>query len=274
MFLTKIVETKRQQVEAAKAALPLAELLPRLQDLPAPLEFRKTLEHGPGGIGVIGELKKASPSKGVLRHDFDPLALALAYEKSGLVDAISVVTETAYFQGSLEYLPLIKEQVRLPLLRKDFIIDVYQLYESRLYGADAVLLIAGLLNLSELQYFLAVLKHLGLAALVEVHDKKELDTALKAGASIIGINNRNLKTFATNLETTFLLRPYIPPKITVVSESGIGTPEEVRSLRNCKVDAILVGEYLMRCSDLTGGLEQLLGCAGEHHDLYKNLRSN
>jgi indole-3-glycerol phosphate synthase len=195
------------------------------------------------GLSLIAEIKKASPSKGVLREDFDPVTIARCYEDSG-ADAISILTDSAFFQGSLEYLRLVRDSVKLPLLRKDFIIDFYQLYEAAVYGADAVLLIVSVLG-EQLKSFLDHAHSLGLDALVEVHNGDELSIALKAGAKIIGVNNRDLSTFNMDLRTTFNLAGLVPDSCLLVSESGISTGEHIMSLAESGVDAVLIGETLM-----------------------------
>ena len=210
------------------------------------------------GVALIAEVKKASPSAGIIRADFDPVQIAREYEAVGAA-ALSVRTDKKFFQGQLEYLRLIRQAVRLPLLRKDFIIDERQLHETALAGADAVLLIVAILDDAQLKDYRALAGKLRLAALVEVHDDRELDRALNAGAEIIGINNRDLKTFRTNLVTTEKLAARIPAGKIIVAESGIHSRADVRRVASAGARAILVGESLMRSSDIAGKVKELLG---------------
>jgi indole-3-glycerol phosphate synthase len=210
------------------------------------------------GIALIAEVKKASPSKGVIRADFDPERIADAYAANG-ARCLSVLTDEAYFQGCDAHLQAAKAVAGLPVLRKDFTIDEYQLYEARVIGADAILLIAALMDSSQLDDCLGLAGELGLSALVEVHDDDELLHAKAAGAGLVGINNRDLRTFATTLETTFALLPQVPKGTVVVSESGIGDRRDVERLAAAGVDAILVGESLMRETDIGAKVRELLG---------------
>lgn len=213
----------------------------------------------PGEVALIAEIKKASPSKGLIRKDFDPGEIARIYSTSG-ASAISVLTDKEFFQGSPEYLSTARSVSKLPLLRKDFIIDPYQIYEARLLGADAILLIMAVLTDREAGEFQGIAAGLGMDCLVEVHTADELKRALALDAQIIGINNRNLQTFQTDLETTFRLREMISdPNITVVSESGINTRDDVLKLKEHEVHAMLVGEALMRESDIAKKVAELLG---------------
>ncbi len=203
-------------------------------------------------------MKKASPSKGVIREDFDPVGIARVYEGAGAA-CLSVLTESRYFGGALEYLGAIRRAVGLPLLRKDFIIDEYQVYEARAAGADAILLIAACLERRQIEDFLGIARGLGLDVLVESHTYKELDKALLAGASLVGINNRDLATFSVSLQSTLDLLKDIPDDRTVVSESGIRNREDVLMLQKAGVDAVLVGESLMREKDIGKKVKELLG---------------
>ena len=205
---------------------------------------------------IISEVKKASPSKGVIREDFDPLAIAQAYEKGG-ANAISVLTEPHFFQGSIDYLAGIRRYVGVPLLRKDFIVSKYQLLEALVYGADFVLLIAKALSKKELKELLNYTRHLGMEALVEVHDKSDLTKAVYAGADIIGINHRNLETFEMDMELSFKLMPLIPNGKIIVAESGIFEHEQLGEYNKAGVDAFLVGESLMRQNNVQEALETL-----------------
>lgn len=254
-ILEKIVEQKKREVEMSKKILPLE----RMQ---AFLKVAKPKRHGSlvrrmeKGFCVIAEVKKGSPSKGIIRKDFDPLLTARQYLRAG-ADAISVITDEKFFFGRLEYLSRISTFSTVPLLRKDFIIDEYQIYEARAAGADIILLIAKLLSSKEMARFLGIAKELGMEAICEVHDKKEIAKALKAGAKIIGVNNRNLRTFQTDLEVSLELRRHIPEKVFAISESGIVSPEDVIRLKRVGFDAILVGESLMRQKSPTRLLKSL-----------------
>ena len=224
-------------------------------ETPPPRNFLQSLKDVP--FGIIAELKKASPSKGLLSPYFDPVQLAHIYNNAGAT-AISVLTESNYFLGDRSYLQMVKSEVPLPLLRKDFIFDVNQIPESRILGADAILLITALLEPKMLKDMLSISSDLELTALVEVHDEHELEKALQAGADLIGINNRNLHTFEVSIETTFRLLKIIPPGITIVSESGINNSETVKQLKNEGVNAILVGEHLVTSVDPKESLMKLI----------------
>jgi indole-3-glycerol phosphate synthase len=248
-ILQRILETKREEVDARRRAMPLVELKACLADTPPTRGFHRTLRQTPNPIALIAEIKRASPSKGVIRENFDPLRIAERYHEAG-ADALSVLTDTPYFQGEPEYLTQARERVPLPALRKDFLIDEYQVYESRVLGADAILLIvAALPERARLHDMRALAESLGMDALVEVHDEWELETAVESGATLIGVNNRDLRTFEVSLETTLRLLRYFPDEITRVSESGIETADDVRRLHAAGVHALLVGETLMRADD-------------------------
>ncbi len=225
------------------------------------IPFLKATEEDP--YRIIAEVKKASPSKGVIREDFDPLAIAQAYERGG-ASAISVLTEPHFFQGSLEYLAGIRRYVSVPLLRKDFIVSKYQVLEALVFGADFILLIAAALSKKELKELLNYSRHLGLEALVEVHDKKDLVKAIYAGSDIIGINHRNLQTFEMNMNLSYELIPLIPNGKIIVAESGIYEHGQLEDLSKAGVDAFLVGESLIRQKDEEGALKKLK--YGENHD--------
>lgn len=256
--LDRIIADKRREVEEARARLPLAELRRRLDRAPAVRDFRATLQAG--GVQVIAEVKKASPSAGVLRADFDPVAIARTYEAHGAA-AVSVLTDAPYFQGSLEYLTAVRQAIRLPVLRKDFILDAYQLVEARVAGADAVLLIAEVLDDDRLAQLLRGTHDLGMEALVELYDADHLPRVLESGARVIGVNNRDLRTFVTRLEHTLELRSRIPADRCLVSESGIRTRADVERLGAAGVQAVLVGETLMRAPDIGAKLDELVGRA-------------
>ncbi len=256
-ILDRIVETKWREIASAKATVPQAELEQRAADAPPARDFRAALRRA-DHVAIIAEVKKASPSAGIIRPDFDPVAIARTYETHGAA-AISVLTDVDYFQGSLQYLTAVKAAVRLPVLRKDFLLDRYQLIEARAAGADAVLLIAECLPGDRLAALQHAASELGLHTLVELHDAEQLPRVLDCGASVIGINNRDLRTFATRLEHTLELLPKIPTDRTVVSESGIRIPADLATLGAAGARAVLVGESLMRAPDIGAALDTLRG---------------
>lgn len=259
MILDDIIAYKRQEVSWSRERMPLADVIAMARDMEPVRGFGRALSAG-GGIRLIAEVKKASPSKGVIREDFDPLEIARIYEDSGAA-CISVLTDRRFFQGSLDYISLIRPAVAIPLLRKDFIIDAYQIFEARARGADAVLLIAACLEKSQLEDYMGIAGELALDVLVEAHTYKELDRVLLAGAEIIGINNRDLSTFTVDIGTTLSLINDIPDDRIVVSESGIRSRDDVLRLQQAGVDAILVGESLMRERDIGKKVRELLGKA-------------
>jgi indole-3-glycerol phosphate synthase len=244
MILDTIVAHKKEELAQSMRARPLAALREAIEALDWPRGFAEALCAG-SGIRIIAEVKKASPSKGVIREQFDPVAIACEYEASGAA-AVSVLTETRYFQGSPEHLSAIKQRIAIPVLRKDFLFDAYQIYESRAMGADALLLIAAMLEKNMLEALLHLTRQLSMEALVEVHTREELGVALDSGARIIGINNRNLQTFKTDIATTLELAADIPDDRILVSESGIATAADIARLKQAGVDAFLIGESLMR----------------------------
>lgn len=254
-ILDKIVADKREEVKRAKSNTTLAVLKERIDDR-KPRDFAGAV--GGKGVKLIAEVKKASPSKGLLCPDFKPVELAQTYEGNGAA-AISVLTESKYFQGNLEHLEAIREKVNIPLLRKDFIFDEYQIYESAAHGADAILLITALLEKETLESFLKIGEDLKLDCLVEVHNEEELTKALLAGFKIIGINNRDLNTFKTDINTTRRLRMLIPEDTIVVNESGINSKEDIKKMKECKVNAVLVGEALVTAKDIPAKMRELLG---------------
>jgi indole-3-glycerol phosphate synthase len=255
-ILGDIVRHKRQEVAALKLGQPRAALEAMCKEVAPPLDVERALTPLRGGVRLIAEVKKASPSRGVLAADLDPVALASTYAGHG-ADAISVLTDAKYFQGSLDVLRRVRAAVDVPLLRKDFTLDEYQLWEARAAGADAVLLIVAILEPPLLRDLAAAAKGLGMAALVECHTEAELDVALAAGSRIIGINNRDLGTFETRIETTLALLPRIPPGPVVVSESGFFTGGEVRRVVEAGAHAVLVGEALVRATDVAAKLREL-----------------
>jgi len=255
-ILERIVADKRGEVASRKRAAPRAELERRCADLAPARDFEAALRPAGAAVALIAEIKKASPSRGVLAADLDPVALAETYDRHG-VHAISVLTDEKYFKGHLDLLAAIRARVRVPLLRKDFTIDEWQLWESRAAGADAVLLIVSILEGALLGDLLAAAKGLGLAALVECHTAAEVDRALSAGCRILGINNRDLATFETRIETTLELLPQIPPGPIVVSESGFFTAAQVRRVVDAGARAVLVGEGLVRADDVPAKIQEL-----------------
>ncbi len=254
-ILNKIIAVKQRVVSQSKRRLPLAALEEKISRRGAARDFAAALKGD--GIRLIAEVKKASPSKGLLCPDFDPVALARTYAENGAA-AVSVLTEAEHFQGSLEYLIAIREAVDVPLLRKDFIFDTYQVYETVAYGADAMLLIVAILEQEQLQELLALSHSLGLACLVETHDESEVEKAVNAGADIIGINNRDLNTFEVDIETTRRLRPLVPNGRLVVSESGLRRREDIMKVREWGADAVLVGEALVTAEDTAARIKELL----------------
>lgn len=261
MILDRILETKREEVAAAKSHQSQDELARRIGDLEdVPRGFARALQTmvASGGTAIIAEVKKGSPSKGIIRADFDPVAIADQYQSGGAT-CLSVLTDQNYFFGHLRNLGLIREQVSLPLLCKDFIIDPYQLYQARLAGADAVLLIAAALDDEQLQSLAQLAKELRLDTLLEVHDGDELQRALQLPVDLIGINNRDLRTFVTDLAITENLAAHIPEAQLAVAESGINSRADIERLQRAGARAFLVGESLMREADIEKKLHELLG---------------
>lgn len=256
-ILDEIVAYKREFLAAKMAQVSFDEMVQLADEVSAPPSFFEGLADG-DDIAVIAEVKKASPSKGVIRADFDPVGIADIYEAHG-ASALSVLTDEKFFQGSADYLTQISNTVKIPILRKDFTIDPYQIYEARAIGASAILLIVSILSADELEEYLELSQELALDALVEVHTEEELMVALDVGAEIVGINNRNLKTFETSLETTFSFIDRMPDEVLKVSESGIYTRDDVVRVRDAGADAVLVGESLMREADIGAKLMELVG---------------
>ena len=255
-ILDDIVRDKRDELRQRQQATPLASLEARCRDLPPARDFEEALRPRATGVRLIAEVKKASPSRGTLAPTLDPVALATTYARHG-ADAISVLTDEKYFHGHLDLLDAIRGAVPVPLLRKDFTLAEYQLWESRAAGADAVLLIVSILEASELRDLLQAAKGVGLAALVECHTVGELETALAVGARVVGINNRDLTTFNTRIETTLELLPRIPPGHIVVSESGFFTGDQVKRVAVAGAHAVLVGEALVTASDVPAKIREL-----------------
>jgi len=254
-MLEKIVALKKERVEQRKKVLSLSCLKERIARQRPPLDFASALVGD--RIRLIAEVKQSSPSRGVLNPNLNPTKLAKTYAEGGAA-AISVLSEENYFKGSIDYLAAIREVVRLPLLRKDFIFDPYQVYESRAYGADALLLIAAILSRPQLEELLSLSHSLGLRCLVEVHKENEVERALRSKARIIGINNRDLATFNIDINTTRRLRPLIPQTRIVVSESGIKTRSDTEKLKEWGVNAILVGEALVTAGDILTKMRELV----------------
>jgi indole-3-glycerol phosphate synthase len=263
-ILEKIVWEKDREVAAARERVPLEKLKQQVAELPAPRDFLAALRASCRKPAVIAEVKKASPSKGVIREDFDPEAIARGYAAGG-ASCLSVLTDKQFFQGGFEVLVQVRQVVELPLLCKDFILSPYQLYQARAAGADAALLIAAILTDVDMAYLLKVAKALGLAVLVEVHDAEELERVLALdGVQLIGINNRDLSTFHTDLATTEQLTATYGEQIRakgclLVSESGLVTRDDLDRVQSAGADAVLVGESLMRQADVTAALEALIG---------------
>jgi len=255
MFLQKILETKREEIQERKVLLPLSELKRRLAESPPPLDFDGAIRSRDRAL--VAEVKRSSPSRGRIREDFDPVAIARIYAEGGAA-AVSVLTESRFFEGRDSFLRDIRQNVNLPLLRKDFIIDPYQIYETRFLGGDALLLITRALDDGRLKEFIRLSSELGLASLVEIHDEADLEKALSSGAGIIGINNRDLSTFATDLEVSLRLAPLVPQGMTVISESGIRSRSDIQRLESAGIHAFLVGETLMREKDIGRKMKELL----------------
>jgi len=257
-ILQEILAVTVREVTTARARLPIGEMQARARDAAPARDFTAALRARveKKQPAVIAEIKKASPSRGVIRQDFQPAEIAATYAARGAA-CLSVLTDESFFQGSIDALKVARAACEIPVLRKDFLIDAYQVFETRAMGADAVLLIAAVLSDTRMQEFTAIARELGMAVLVEVHDAKELDRALQLDTPLIGINNRNLTTFEVSLETTLGLRPRIPPERIVITESGIGTREDVAAMRTADVHAFLVGEAFMRAEDPGQALAEL-----------------
>lgn len=263
MILEEIVNSTRVRVERAKNSLSYDKLAEQVEAIEGALRktgkahdyvFEKALNNNQ--VNFICEVKKASPSKGLITDDFDYISIGKEYEAAG-ASCISVLTEPAYFMGSNQYLVDIKSNVNIPVLRKDFIIDTYQVYESRLIGADCILLICSILSDAQLDEYMDIARRLGLSVLVEAHDENEVRRAVDLGARIIGVNNRNLKNFTVNIENSLRLRKLVPDNILFISESGIQTAKDIQMCQRAKVNGVLIGETLMKANDKKMMLDEL-----------------
>ncbi|RAP76378.1 indole-3-glycerol phosphate synthase TrpC [Paenibacillus montanisoli] len=260
MFLDKIIATKRKEADDLAEHFSLAAAERQIAELPACRGFERKLATSPNReLGLIAEVKKASPSKGLIRPDFDPVSLARIYEEAG-ADCISVLTDEDYFQGKNEYLTAVSAAVNVPLLRKDFTVDYRQIYEARLIGADAILLIAAILRPTQLSEFYDIAKSIGLDVLVEVHDQEEMESVLGLGkATLVGINNRNLHTFVTDIGTTERLIGLAPEGVTVISESALASREDIAYVKQAGAKGVLIGEHFMRQPDVGEAVRDLMG---------------
>lgn len=256
MILDEIAQRTLERVNETKKKISLDEIKAQALGMNSDTGYPFYRALREDGISFICEAKKASPSKGIIADEFPYVDIARAYEAGGAA-AISVLTEPYYFLGSDEYLKEIKKNVSIPVLRKDFIVDEYQIYEAKVIGADAVLLICSLLSKERLTEYIKICETLGLSALVEAHTEEEIDKAIGSGAKIIGVNNRNLKDFTVDFENCKRLKSLIPQDVIYVAESGVSSPEDVRSLKEASVDAVLMGEYLMRSADRVKTLREL-----------------
>ncbi len=258
-ILDTIVTKRRERLSARRAEMPMHELRSLIASNEAARDFSAAIRRRGARVRLIAEVKKASPSQGLIRPDFDPAMIARVYD--GRADAISVLTEEDHFMGDIAFIGIVKANSRLPALRKDFIIDEYQIYEARAFGADAILLIDAILDPAQADEYRRMAAELGMSVLYEVHDMHELERALKLDMPVIGVNNRNLKTMKVDLETTFMMRSEVPRDKIMVSESGISTFEDVQRLDAAGVDAMLVGTSLMRAPDIAGAIDALRGGA-------------
>ncbi|MFD0897432.1 indole-3-glycerol phosphate synthase TrpC [Loigolactobacillus binensis] len=256
MILDQLVAATKKRIARQQQQVPLATLQAQVAQLVPRTTFSFETQLAQPGLAVIGELKKASPSKGLIAADFPYQQIACEYEQAGIA-AISVLTEPDYFQGNDQFLPAVAATVKLPLLRKDFTVAAYMIYQARLLGASAILLIVAVLTDEQLHDYLALADQLGLSALVEAHDAQEVRRALAAGARIVGVNNRNLKDFSVDLQNSIQLRQQVPVDVLFVAESGIKTAADIARLKAAGVDAVLIGETLMRAPDKAAQLQDL-----------------
>lgn len=256
MILDQIVEEKKREIRQAQEKISLEELIKKYSSVSQLRGFKEAIAQ-PGKVNLIAEIKKASPSKGVLRENFEPVEIARAYQAAGAC-ALSIVTDKKFFQGDISYLNSVREAVNLPILRKDFIIDKYQIYESVCAGADSVLLIAQLLKEEQLKEFYSLCTQLNLAAVCEVHNEEDLDKVLRQDVTIIGINNRNLQTFKEDLRISCRLIKKIPKGKIVISESAIRSSKDIKYLQDLGVNAVLIGETFMRSQDIGAKVKELI----------------
>lgn len=257
-ILTELADSARERVQKSVVKVPLEDIRKEALALPSATGFPFEKALGTAGMSFICECKRASPSKGIIADDFPYLDIAKEYEEAG-ASAISVLTEPTRFLGDLEYLRQISSHVSVPCLRKDFIVDEYMIYEAKCAGASAVLLICSLLTEEQMETFIGTARSLGMSALCEAHDESEVKMAVDAGARVIGVNNRNLRDFTVDLETCIKFRPLAPPNVLFVAESGISTRDDIVRLEEADVDAVLIGETLMRSSDKKAKLDELRG---------------
>lgn len=256
MIISRIIEEKRHVVEEAKRKKPQEDLVKEIKSLSVKSQFKKNISR-PHHMNLIAEIKKASPSKGILRGDFNPVKIAMTYQANG-ASAISILTDERFFEGKLEDLIKVRENVSIPILRKDFFIDEYQIYETVAAGADAILLICDILSIAELTKFYNIANELGLDCLVEVHNEEDIEKALAIDASIIGINNRDLHTFKVDMGVTQRLIRMIPQNKVIVSESGIKRYEDIMFLKSLGVSAVLAGEVFMEAGDIAAKMRELM----------------
>lgn len=261
MILDDLYENARERVALSKTKKSLSDIKKEALALPRG-DFRFIQSLSKDGLSFICEVKKASPSKGIISEDFPYMEIAREYEEAG-ADAISVLTEPKYFLGSDEIFRQIREKVSLPMIRKDFTVDEYQIYEAKLLGADAILLIVAILSQEDIRRYLQICDELGICALVEAHDKEEIEVAIQAGARIIGVNNRNLKDFSVDVENALNLKRYIADDIIFVAESGIQSVEDITTIAKSKTDAVLIGETLMRATNKKALLNQFKKAASD-----------
>ncbi|PKM92926.1 MAG: indole-3-glycerol phosphate synthase TrpC [Elusimicrobia bacterium HGW-Elusimicrobia-4] len=256
-ILDEIVEYKKLELAHRKEQLPIEKIWSDIEKMPAARDFKSAISK-PNRINLIAEIKKASPSAGEIVKEFDIKKIAKDYEEAN-ADAISVLTETKYFQGDIFHIDLVRQVSELPILRKDFIVDEYQIYESRYFGADAVLFIAAILDIEKIKKFLKIAIGLTLSAIVEVHTAEELTKVLKTDAKIIGINNRNLSDLTVDLNTTLNLREKIPGDKIIISESGIKSKQDIEKLKRSGINAVLIGEHFMKSQDIKKSSAELFG---------------
>ncbi|PIU82847.1 MAG: indole-3-glycerol phosphate synthase [Elusimicrobia bacterium CG06_land_8_20_14_3_00_38_11] len=256
-ILDEIVEYKKLELARKKERLPISKIWSDIEKMPATRNFKSAISK-PNRINLIAEIKRASPSAGEIVENFNVEKIAKQYEEAHS-DAISVLTETKYFQGDIFHIDLVRQISELPILRKDFIVDEYQIYESRYFGADAVLLIAAILDIEKIKKFLKIASELNLSAIVEIHNEEELKIALNTDAKIVGINNRNLSDLTVDINTTLNLREKIPGDKIIISESGIKTSQDIEKLKNIGINAVLIGEHFMKSQDIKKSVAELFG---------------